>query len=82
MPHGIEVVLPLDITEGKYLLPPLNAPTSTKDLIVYHAQQLQKCPEDLLEMLARDLKARKQSAAEFIKHFSSTIQDYDFQWTL
>jgi len=45
---------------------------------VYHAQQLQKCPEDLLEMSARVLKARKQSAAEFVKCFSTTIQDYDF----
>jgi len=30
-------------------------------------------------VLARVLKARKQSAAEFVKHFSSTIQDYDIQ---
>jgi len=76
--HGIEAVLLLDIAEATYLLPPLNAPASTEDLIVYCAQQLQKCLEDLLEMLARVLKARKQSAAEFIKHFSTTIQEYDF----
>ena len=79
MAHGVKVVLPLDISEATYLLPPLNAPASTKDLIAYHAQQLQKCPEDLLDMLARVLKARKQSAAKFVKFFSSTIQDYDFQ---
>src|SRR5882724_8431599 len=79
MAHGIEVVLPLEIVEDTYLLPPLNAPTSTEDLIGYHAQQLQKCLEDLLEMSARVLKARKQSGAKFVKHFSSTIQDYDFQ---
>src|SRR5882724_1308707 len=65
--HGIEAVLPLDIGEATYLLPPLNAPASTKDLIAYHTQQLQKGLEDLLEMLARVLKARKQSAAEFVK---------------
>jgi len=69
MAHGIEAVLPLDIAEATYLLPPLNAPASMEDLIAYHAQQLQKCPEDLLEMLARVLKARKQSAAEFVKCF-------------
>jgi len=61
MAHGIEVVLPLDIVEAKYLLPPLNAPASTEDLITYCAQQLQKCPEYLLEMSARVLKARKQN---------------------
>src|SRR5882724_2983498 len=78
MAHGIEAVLPLDIAEATYLLPPLNAPASTEDLIAYRTQQLQKRPEDLLEMSARVLKARKQSAAEFIKCFSTTIQEYDF----
>src|SRR5882724_5041614 len=79
MAHGIEAVLLLDIVEATYLLPPLNAPASTEDLIVYCTQQLQKCPEYLLEMLTKVLKARKQSAAEFVKCFSSTIQDYNFQ---
>src|SRR5882724_3750308 len=79
MAHGIEVVLPLDIAEATNLLPPLNAPASSEDLIEYCAQQLQKCLEDLLEMSARVLKARKQSAAEFVKYFSSTIQNHDFQ---
>ena len=78
MSHGIEAVLPLDIAEATYLLPPLNTPASMEDLIEYRAQQLQKLPEDLLEMSARVLKARKQSAAEFVKCFSTTIQDYDF----
>jgi len=78
MAHGIEVVIPLHYTEATYLLPPLNVAASTKVPIVYHAQQLQKCPKDLLEMSERVLKARKHSAAKFIKHFSTTIQDYDF----
>ena len=30
-------------------------------------------------MLARVLKARKQSAAQFVKCFLSTIQEYDFE---
>jgi len=42
MAHGVEAVLPLDIVEATYLLPPFNVPTSTKDLIAHHAQQLQK----------------------------------------
>jgi len=79
MAYGVKAVLPLDIVEATYLLPLLNTPASTEDLIVYHAQQLQKFPEDLLDMSARALKARKQSSAEFVKCFSSTIQDYDFQ---
>src|SRR5882724_6990915 len=79
MAHGVEVVLPLDIAEATYLLPPLDVPASTEDFIAHCAQQLHKRPEDLREMLARVLKARKQSAAQFVKHFSSTIQEYDFE---
>src|SRR5882724_1731125 len=79
MAHNVEAVLPLDIAEATYLLPPLDVPTSTEDLNVHHAQQLQKRPEDLCEMLARVLKARKQSAAQFVKRFSLTIQDFDFE---
>jgi len=33
MAHSVEAVLPLDITETTYLLPPLDVPASTKDLI-------------------------------------------------
>ena len=66
MAHGVEAVLPLDIVEATYLLPPLDVPTTTEDLIAHHAQQLQKRPEDLREMSARVLKARKQSAAQFV----------------
>jgi len=77
--HGVEAVFPLDIAEATYLLPPLNVPASTEDLIAHHAQQLQKRPEDLREMSARVLKARNQSAAQFVKHFSSTIQECDFE---
>src|SRR5882724_4744345 len=79
MAHSVEAVLPLDIAEATCLLPPLNVPASTEDLIAHHAQQLQKRPEDLREMSARVLKARKQSAAQFVKHFSSTIQDFNFE---
>ena len=42
MAHGVEVVLPLDISEATYHLPPLDVPSSTEDLIAHHAQQLQK----------------------------------------
>src|SRR5882724_8660016 len=79
MAHSVEVVLPLDIAEATYLLPPLDVPASTEDLIVHCAQQLQKRPEDLREMSARVLKARKQSAAQFVKRFLLTIQEYDFE---
>jgi len=77
MAHGVEVVLPFDIAEATYLLPPLDAPASTKDLIAHHAQQLLKWWEDLHDMADQVLKACKLSAAQFVSRFASTIIDYD-----
>ena len=77
MAHGIEAVLPFDISEATYLLPPLNAHASTEDLIAHHAQQLLKWPEDLHDMADRVLKAHKLSVAQFMSRFASTIIDYD-----
>src|SRR6266481_6385234 len=74
MAHGVEAVLPLDIAEATYLLPPREVPMSTESLIAHHAQQLLKHPEDLRDMANWILKARKLSAAQFIAKFASTIQ--------
>src|SRR6266481_6028297 len=78
MAHGVEAVLPLDIAEATYLLPPREVPMSTESLIAHRAQQLLKCPEDLQDMADRVLKARKLSAAQFVAKFASTIQDHNF----
>jgi hypothetical protein len=78
MAHGVEPVLPLDIAEATYLLPPLDVPASTSSLIAHRAIQLQKRREDLDKMSERVLKARHQSVAKFIAKFSNVIRDYDF----
>jgi len=77
MAHGIEAVLPFDIVEATYILPPLDIPASTENLIAHCAQQLLKQPEDLGDMADRVLKARKLSATQFVSHFASTIVNYD-----
>src|SRR6266481_2498667 len=78
MAHGVEAVLPFDIAEATYLLPPLNVPSDTESLIAHCAQQLLKCLEDLRDMADRVFWARKLSAAQFVSRFWSTIHDYDF----
>ena len=78
MAHGVEAVLPFDIAEATYLLPPLDLPTSTETLIAYRATQLLKCLEDLRDMASCILRAQKISAAQFLEHFATTIQDHDF----
>jgi len=77
MAHSVEVVLLFDIAEATYLLPPLEAPALTKDLIAHCAQQLLKWLEDLHDMVDWVLKAHNLSAAQFMSHFSSTIIDYN-----
>ena len=76
--HSVEAVLPFDIMEATYLLPPLDTPTLTKELIAHHSQQLLKHTENHHDMVDQVLKAHKLSAAQFVSHFASTISDYDF----
>ena len=78
--HGVEAVLPFNIVEATYLLPPLEIPMSTESLIARHAQQLLKCLEDLRTMTDMVLKGHKLLAMQFVSKFASTIQDHDFRW--
>ena len=73
MAHGVEAILPFDIVEATYLLPPLDLPTSTKALIVYHAMQLLKRLEDLHDMADCILHTQKISTTQFLEHFAATI---------
>jgi len=44
--HGIEPLLPFDITEATFLIAPILMPLSTADLLVVYAHMLQKHNED------------------------------------
>ncbi|KAJ3747443.1 hypothetical protein DFH05DRAFT_1393490 [Lentinula detonsa] len=48
--HGIHPLLPLDILEATYLVPPPSATLSTTELLVRRARELQKRLEDLEAM--------------------------------
>lgn len=47
MTHGIEPVLPFDISEATYLFPHPAAWLSTQDLIAVRAKQLMKHEKDI-----------------------------------
>ena len=47
MTHGIEPILPFDLTLATFLVPNLTSPLSTADLIATRARQLQTRDEDL-----------------------------------
>src|SRR5882724_7454176 len=67
------------ILQKQHIFFPLSMFLLQPRISLHTVQQLQKRPEDLREMSARVLKARKQSAAQFVKRFSSTIQDFNFE---
>ena len=79
MGHGIEPLLPLDITEATFMLPPITAKLSTMDLLSLCAHQLAKREEDLAKIHDNIVKSQFASITEFKKQFKNTIHNYNFQ---
>jgi hypothetical protein len=78
MAHGVEPVLPFDVTEATYLAPSQDAPMAAEDLLALRARQLEKRQDDLAAIKERVLKARHTSIAQFEKQYANLIVDYDF----
>ena len=78
MVHGIEPILPFDLTEATFLVPKLDKPLLRVDLIAIRAHQLEKRESDLAMVKERVLKAHYASIAQFEKENASLIKDYDF----
>jgi len=76
---GTHPLLPFDVTEASYLLPPPNSILSTTDLIARRATVLQKRNEDLARLHSKVFKARRDAALRFEKEHVATIKDYDFK---
>ena len=76
---GTHPLLPFDIIEANYLLPPPDSILSTTNLIACRAIALQKRQEDLARLKARDHKARNRAAVRFEREHSTTIRDFDFK---
>jgi hypothetical protein len=79
MAHGVEPILPFDLTLCTFLVPDLTEPLPTSELIAVRARQLEKRPEDLANIHTSILKSRFTSIKQFEKHYQQTIHDYDFQ---
>ena len=77
--HGVEPLLPFDITEATFLLPEISSPIDTASLIAICAHQLAKREDDLAEIHARILCSRFASIADFECRFTNSIHDYDFE---
>ena len=76
---GTYSIIPLDIAESTYLLPPPTTVLSTTDLIASHVVALQKRHSHLSVLHSRVMAARVQAAVRFERDNISTIRDFDFQ---
>jgi hypothetical protein len=79
MAHGIEPVLPFDITLATFLVPDVTQQLSTADLIAVCMCQLQRRESDLAAVHSNVLRSRFESVKQFEHSFERTIWDHDFQ---
>ena len=76
---GTHPLLPLDIAEATYLLPPPDAPLSSTNLIAQRAVALQKRRSHLAALASDVYAARIKAAIRFEQEHAATIIKYDFK---
>jgi len=75
---GTHPLLPFDIVEANYLLPPPDTLLSTTDLVARRAVALQKRQEDLARLRDRIHRARNRAALRFEREHATVIRDFNF----
>jgi len=76
---GTHPLIPLDIIEATYLLPPPDSILSATDLIAHHAIALQKRNSDLACLHSTVYKERVKAVIAFEKKHFRMICDFDFK---
>jgi len=76
---GTHPLIPLNITEATYLLPPPDSILSTTDLIAHCVITLQKHDSDLAHLHSIIYQARVKAVITFEKKHFHTICDFDFK---
>ena len=76
---GTHPLLPFDISEANYLLPPPESILSTTELITRRAIALSKRAADLERLKSKVYEARLKAAARFEQEHAHTIHEYDFK---
>jgi hypothetical protein len=79
MAHGVEPILPFDVTLATFLVPNLVDPLTTDKLIAIRAWQLEKRQDDLATIHTHILKSRFTLAQHFERRHTHTIRDFDFK---
>ncbi len=76
---GTHPLLPFDIVEANYLLPPPDSLLSTTDLIVCQAIALQKWQEDLARLKGHIHEAQNHAVIIFEWEHATTMHNFNFQ---
>ena len=76
---GTHPLLPFDIAEANYLLPPPDSILTTTELITRRAISLQKRRSQLTELHDKVYEARRKAAFIFERDHAHTLRDYDFK---
>jgi hypothetical protein len=76
---GTHPILPFDIIEANYLLPPPDSLLATTDLIARRAIALQKHAEDLAQLRDRVFKECNRATARFERDHAAIIRDFSFK---
>ena len=78
MVHGVEPLLPFDITEATFLLPADDRQLTHEELIARRARQLQKRDEDLQRIHDSVLRLRLEATQRYEADNKHTIVDFNF----
>jgi transposase InsO family protein len=79
MAHGVEPILPFNITLATFLVPNIAKPLSTDELISIRTRQLQKREDDLAAIHNNILHSRFSSVRQFERTFEKTITKHEFK---
>ena len=76
---GTHPLLPFDIAEANYLLPPPGSILSSTDLISCRAIALQKRRSHLIKLHSKVYSARLEAARRFEREHAGSIERFDFK---
>jgi hypothetical protein len=76
---GTHPLLPLDIIEASYLLPPPDSHLTTTELIARCATELQKRQDHVSALRNQVFEARNKAAKVFERDHAAVIRDFNFQ---
>jgi hypothetical protein len=76
--HSLHPILPFNINEATYLLPPPNKVLTTKDLIVHQACQLQHWLTDINDLPKKVHQDRLENMHHFALKHPTKIKNYKF----